>query len=232
MAFAMRRSDRLFAIIQMLRGRRRPLTAQQLADELEVGVRTIYRDMAELTAQRVPVRGEAGTGYVLDPGYDLPPLTLTPDELEAALLGAAWVAQRGDTALARGARSLIDKLSESLPKHLRLELIDAHLRPAPARSPLPDGVDIAPIRGAIRARAKVEIAYLDNAGKTSTRTIWPFTVAYMEDVRVVAAHCELRGDIRHFRADRIQQARVLSEKYPETQSALRRRWELQNPHRK
>jgi len=169
----MRRSDRLFAIIQMLRGRRRPLTAQRLADELEVGVRTIYRDMAELTAQRVPVRGEAGTGYVIDAGYDLPPLMLTPDELEAALLGAAWVAQRGDTALARGARSLIDKLSESLPKHLRLELIDAHVRPAPARSPLPDGVDIAPIRGAIRTRAKVEIAYLDNAGKTQASASEP-----------------------------------------------------------
>jgi len=167
----MRRSERLFAIIQMLRGRRRPLTAQQLARELEVGVRTIYRDVAELMAQRVPIRGEAGTGYVLDPGYELAPLALTPDELEAALLGAAWVAQRGDAQLARGARSLIDKLSESVPKHLRLELLDAHVRPAGARNPLPDGVDLAPIRGAIRERLKVEIAYADNAGKSSTRII-------------------------------------------------------------
>ena len=227
----MRRTERLFAIIQMLRGRRRPLTAQQLADELEVGVRTIYRDMAELIAQRVPVRGEAGTGYVIDAGYDLPPLTLTTDEVEAALLGAAWVAQRGDATLARGAKSLIDKLSESLPQHLRLELVDAHLRPAGARAPLPDGVDIAPIRAAIRERLKVEITYADNAGKVSARIIWPFTVAYMEDVRVVAAHCELRGDIRHFRTDRIRTARVLDESYPESQRALRKRWEAQNPQR-
>lgn len=228
----MRRTERLFAIIQMLRGRRRPLTAQQLASELEVGVRTIYRDMAELIAQRVPVRGEAGTGYVIDAGYDLPPLTLTTDEVEAALLGAAWVEQRGDTTLARGARSLIDKLNDSLPRHLRVELMAAHLRPARARSPLVDGVDIAPIRAAIRERLKVKIAYADNAGKVSTRIIWPFTVAYMEDVRIVAAHCELRADIRHFRTDRIRTARVLDEKYPESQRALRKRWEAQNPQRK
>ena len=228
----MRRSERLFAIIQMLRGRRRPLTAQELAAELEVGTRTIYRDMAELTAQGVPVRGEAGTGYVIDAGYDLPPLKLTPDELEAALLGAAWVAQRGDATLARGARSLIDKLTESVPKHLRLEMRDAHLRPARARNGTSDGVDIAPIRAAIRERLKVEITYSDNAAKPTKRVIWPFTVAYMEDVRIIVAHCELREDIRHFRSDRIRTARVLDAEYPETHRALRKRWETQNPQRK
>lgn len=227
----MRRSERLFAIIQMLRGRRRPLTAQQLASELEVAVRTVYRDMAELAAQRVPIRGEAGTGYVIDPGYDLPPLMLTPDELEAAMLGAAWVAERGDTTLARGARSLIDKLNDSLPRHLRTELLNATLRAPRPLSVIADGVDLAPIRGAIREGSKVEITYADPAGKATTRVIWPFTVAYMEHVRIVAAHCELRGDIRHFRTDRIRKARVLNTKYPETQRALRKRWQLQNPER-
>jgi len=227
----MRRSERLFAIIQMLRGRRRPLTAQQLADELEVGIRTVYRDMAELAAQRVPVRGEAGTGYVIDAGYDLPPLMLTPDELEAAMLGAALVVQRGDSTLVRGARSLIDKLNGSLPPHLRSELLNASLRAPRPLGALPDGVDIAPIRGAIREGLKVEIAYADTAGKATIRTIWPFTVAYMEHVRIVAAHCELRGDIRHFRTDRIRNARVLGLKYPESQRSLRRRWELQYPQR-
>ncbi len=227
----MRRSERLFAIIQMLRGRRRPLTAQQLATELEVGVRTIYRDMAELAAQRVPIRGEAGTGYVIDAGYDLPPLMLTPDELEAALLGAALVTQRGDAALARGARSLIDKLAESVPKHLRPTLLDASLRPARPRSAIADGVDIGPIRAAIREGLKVEIAYADDAGKPTTRTIWPFTVAYTEDVRIIAAHCELRQGFRHFRTDRIRNARVLPAKYPESQRSLRKRWELEFPLR-
>lgn len=227
----MRRSERLFAIIQLLRGRRRPVTAEQIARELEVSVRTIYRDVAELIGQRVPVRGEAGTGYVIDAGYDLPPLTLTTDELDAALLGAAWVAQRGDSSLARAARSLIDKLSDSLPKHLRTELLDASLRPAPARKPLADGLDLAPIRAAIREGLKVEISYADNANKPTTRIIWPLLVAYMEDVRVLAAHCELRDGLRHFRTDRIQKARVLSEKYPESQRALRKRWEQLHPRR-
>src|SRR5580692_9920437 len=112
----MRRTERLFAIIQVLRARRRPVTARQLADELDVSLRTIYRDTAELLAQRVPLRGGAGIGYVLDAGYDLPPLMLTADELEAAMLGAGWVSERGDASLARGARSLIEKLGQVAPK--------------------------------------------------------------------------------------------------------------------
>ena len=227
----MRRSERLFAIIQMLRARRRPLTARQLADELEVGIRTIYRDMAELAAQRVPIRGEAGTGYVIDAGYDLPPLMLTPDELEAALLGAALVVQRGDRTLVRGARSLIDKLNVSVPKHLRSELLNATLRAPRPRSALADGVDIAPMRNAIRDGFKVEISYADAGGKATARTIWPFAVAYMEHVRIVAAHCELRGGFRHFRTDRIRAARILDVRYPESQRSLRKRWALEFPHR-
>lgn len=228
----MRRSERLFAIIQILRGRRRPLTAQQLAHELEVGVRTVYRDMAELAAQRVPIRGEAGTGYVMDPGYDLPPLMLTPDEFEAAMLGAALVVQRGDATLSRGARSLIDKLNESLPKHLRTELLNSTLRAPRPIGALHDGVDLAPIRVAIREGYKVEIAYAGPGEKATRRVIWPFTVAYMEHVRIIAAHCELRGGFRHFRTDRIRNARVLDQKYPESQRSLRKRWELEFPDRK
>lgn len=103
----MRRTERLFAIIQILRSKRRPVTGQDLATELEVSLRTLYRDMAKLIAQRVPIRGEAGTGYVIDSDYDMPPLMLTHDELEAAVLGAAWVAVRGDEALRRGAHPLL-----------------------------------------------------------------------------------------------------------------------------
>lgn len=110
----MRRTERLFAIIQALRARKRPVTARQLADELEVSLRTIYRDTAELVAQCVPLRGGAGIGYILDAGYELPSLMLTSDELDATVLGAAWVSQRGDAGLARGARSLIQKLADSI----------------------------------------------------------------------------------------------------------------------
>jgi len=115
-----RRADRLFQIIQILRGARQPTTAQQLAEELETSRRTVYRDIAELMAQRLPIRGEAGVGYVLADDYDMPPLMLTPDEIEAVVLGAQWVAARGDPALARGARDLITKIDAVVPEHLRL----------------------------------------------------------------------------------------------------------------
>src|SRR5579859_7645755 len=120
----MRRTERLFQIIQILRSARFPVTGRVLADELEISLRTLYRDMAELMAQRVPIRGEAGAGYVLEDGYDMPPLMLTADELEAAVLGAAWVAKRGDPSLARGARDLVAKLSAVIPEALRPILLD------------------------------------------------------------------------------------------------------------
>lgn len=227
----MRRTERLFAILQVLRARKRPVTARQLADELEVSLRTIYRDTAELVAQRVPLRGDAGVGYMLDAGYELPPLMLTADELEAAMLGAAWVAQRGDASLARGARSLVEKLGQVVPKDLRPVLLDASVRPAPRRAGIVDGVDIGPIRRAIRERRKLEIRYTD-AGKTATtRVIWPFLLGFMDEVRVVVAHCELRDGFRHFRTDRIHAARVLDVKYPEAQRSLVKRWEEAFPGR-
>ena len=110
----MRKADRLFEIIQILRRSKKPVTADAMAAELETSKRSVYRDIAELLAQRVSIRGEAGIGYVLDKGLDMPPLMLTPDELEAAVLGAGWVAQRGDAALARGAQDLIAKLTHEM----------------------------------------------------------------------------------------------------------------------
>ncbi|TCM04501.1 HTH domain-containing protein [Sphingomonas sp. PP-CC-3G-468] len=125
----MRRAERLFQIIQILRANRSAVTGRRLADELGISLRLLYRDMAELVAQQVPVRGEAGTGYVLEDGYDLPPLMLTADELEAAMLGAAWVAKRGNTALAQGARDLIAKIVQVAPASLRPALLDETLKP-------------------------------------------------------------------------------------------------------
>lgn len=228
----MRRTDRLFRIIQVLRRKRRPITGRELADELEISLRTLYRDMAELSAQRVPIRGEAGTGYVLDPSYDMPPLMLTPDELEAAVLGAAWVALRGDPALERAAQDLVAKLTQVVPKALRPVLLDATLKPVSFRSRAADSIDVSALRRAIRDRCRVTIAYRDGEGATSERTIWPFLLAYMEETRIVAAWCELRRGFRHFRTDRIDRLTPLADHYPERREELRRRWELEiNTHR-
>ena len=220
----MRRVERLFQILQVLRSKRGPVTGRALAEELEISLRTLYRDMAELIAQRVPIRGEAGTGYVLGAGYDMPPLMLTPDELEAAVLGAAWVARRGDPALARGARDLIAKITQSIPPLLRPILLDAGLRPMSLRPVVTESFDVADLRGAIRDRRKVAIAYQDAVQRDSTRTLWPIFIAYMEEVRILAAWCETKADFRHFRTDRIRSLHVLDERYPERRAALRKRW--------
>lgn len=221
----MRRTERLFGIIQMLRTARAPVTGQALADAFEVSLRTLYRDMAELLAQRVPIRGEAGMGYVIDNDFDMPPLMLTIDELEAAVLGAAWVAQRGDALLARGARDLVAKLSAAVPEHLRTVLLDSGLKPFSFQAKQVDSFDVSDIRRAIRDRRKVAIHYADGAGQATERVIWPILIGYTEDIRMIAAHCELRCDFRHFRTDRMVEVDVLDESIPERFDLLRRRWE-------
>ena len=220
-----RRTERLFQIIQILRSTRFPVTGSALADELEISLRTLYRDMAELMAQRVPIRGEAGTGYVLEDGYDMPPLMLTADELEAAVLGAAWVAKRGDPSLARGARDLVAKLSAVIPDALRPILLDSGLEPITfARIAPPDTFDGAELRRAIRDQRKVSIVYEDANGTPSARTIWPIFIAFFEDVRVIVSWCESRQDFRHFRTDRIRSLCVDAEQYPEKKATLLKQW--------
>ena len=222
---AMRRTERLFAIIQILRRARAPITAAAMADELETSLRTVYRDVAELIAQRVPVRGEAGIGYMLESGFDMPPLMLTPDEIEAAVLGAQWVSARGDPALSRAANDLVAKIGAVIPAHLRPFLLDAALT-TPERSARvkPDGLDVGRVRAAIRGQSKVRLTYIDEAERETTRTVWPVAIAYYEAVRLLAAWCELRQDFRHFRTDRVVRAEFLDERYPARKDVLRSQW--------
>lgn len=220
----MRRAERLFQIIQILRGARRPVTAYSLSEELETSPRTIYRDIAELMAQRVPVRGEAGIGYILDKGYDMPPLMLTPDEIEAAVLGAKWVATRGDPALVRGARDLVAKISAVIPEHLRPLILESSAA-APNLTPhAPDALDMERLRVCMRTRGKLRILYEDGNQHRSERVVWPFTVAYFETVRLIVAWCELRQGFRNFRSDRIISAEFLAEKYTARTEDLRAAW--------
>ena len=220
----MQRADRLFQIIQVLRRTRRPVTADAMAAELETSKRTIYRDIADLMAQRVPIRGEAGVGYVLDGGYDLPPLMLTPDEIEAAVLGAQWVAGRGDPALARAALDLIAKIGATVPERLRPYALEPATRAAPRWNVAPDGLDMAQVRHAIRNGHKIALRYSDEKDRVSERTVWPFAVGYHETVRLLIAWCELRADFRSFRTDRVTRADFLEARYPERPAALRARW--------
>lgn len=224
----MRRADRLFQIIQSLRRARGPITADAIAAELETSKRTIYRDIAALIGQRVPIRGEAGVGYVLDDGFHMPPLMLTPDEIEVAVVGAQWVQGRADPALRRAAADLIAKIAASAPDRLRpLVLEPAAAAAPPSRANAADTIDMPQLRAWIIAARKVRLVYRDERGQQTERTIWPIAIGYLETVRHVVAWCELRGDFRHFRADRIVDADFLEDRIPERPAALRRRWRQQ-----
>jgi predicted DNA-binding transcriptional regulator YafY len=221
----MRRADRLFQIIQILRRRRSPVTAEAIAAELETSKRTIYRDIADLIGQRAPIRGEAGVGYVLDEGFDLPPLMLTADEVEAAVLGAQLVAQRGgDPMLARAAEDLIAKIAAVIPEGLRMLAMEPATRaPRNWRSP-PDAVDMAQVRLCIRAGRKMALIYRDEQDRETQRTVWPFAIGYHETARTMLTWCELRREFRSFRTDRISGAEFLEERYPERPATLRAKW--------
>ena len=221
----MRRAERLFQIIQVLRRSSLPVTGAALAAELEVSTRTVYRDVADLMAQRVPITGEAGLGYLLAAEYDMPPLMLTPAELEAVVLGAQWVAERGDPLLSPAAHDVLAKIASAVPIHLRPFVAE----PSTAAEPFLDGVEVvvatATLRDAVRKRVKLRILYCAGSGKRTERVVWPVVLGYSDTRRVLIAWCEMRQGFRHFRTDRIQAAELLHQRIGEPGGPLRRRWE-------
>lgn len=221
----MRRADRLFQIIQVLRRSSRPVTAEDIAAELETSKRSIYRDIATLVGQRVPIRGEAGVGYVLDGGFDMPPLMLTSDEVEAAVLGAQWVAGRGDPALARAARDLIAKIAATVPERLRPVVLEPAVASPPVWEPRKaEALDMAQVRASIHAGRKLELRYRDEQERETRRVIWPFLIGYRETTRLLVGWCEMRDDFRTFRTDRVVEAAFLEDRYPARPAVLRARW--------
>jgi len=223
----MRRADRLLKVIQILRRHRRPVRGQMMAEELEVSLRTLYRDIADLITDGVPIRGEAGVGYVLGEGYDLPPLMFNADELESVMLGLRWVMRRGDHALVRAAQDAVAKVGAVLPKELKPVLFDAALIVPPNWRGVADKIDVAELRRAVREQRKVKITYADEQGKLTERVIWPIAISYYEAQRLVVGWCELRTDFRSFRADRMLAAEVAADRYVERRKALLKRWQEQ-----
>ncbi|GES42231.1 DNA-binding protein [Rhizobium dioscoreae] len=221
----MRRADRLFQIIQILRRSSRPVTAAALAGELEVSKRTVYRDVADLMGQRVPIEGEAGFGYLLSPGYEMPPLMLTPEEIEAVVLGAQWVASRADKALANAARDVVAKITAIVPEHLRPFILEPSVGAKPLlQESEEENIDLPMLRAAIREGRKLRLRYRSDASAESTRIVWPVILGYSDTSRILVAWCELRGGFRHFRTERILAVEVLDENYGLRPGELRRRW--------
>ncbi|BBE72059.1 helix-turn-helix transcriptional regulator [Oharaeibacter diazotrophicus] len=225
----MSRAERLLALVQALRRRRRPVAGSELADELGVSLRTIYRDVQALIAQGAPIEGEAGIGYVLRPGFLLPPLMFTDDEIEALVLGARMAARRGDDRLATAADDALAKIAAVLPADLADRMEGDGLLVGFGRPERPDGVDLSALRAAIRNETKIAFAYVNERGEASRRVVWPIALAFFDRVRVLTAWCELRSDFRHFRTDRISEPTVLGQRYPRRRRALLKEWrELEN----
>lgn len=225
----MSRAERLLALMQVLRRHRAPVSGARLAAEMGISLRTLYRDIASLQSQGADIEGEPGVGYVLRPGFLLPPLMLSQEEVECLVLGARWVAERSrDAQLAEAAQNVVAKIASVLPRDARRELDGNTLFVRTAAQPLPvEASHLAGLRAAIRHEQKLRIQYQDGQGRASARVIWPFALGFFEDTRVVAAWCESRQGFRHFRADRIAALEPLAARYPERRQALLKRWRVQ-----
>ena len=225
----MSRSTRLFEIIQLLRAAARPLTARSIAELLEVSLRTVYRDIAALQAMRVPVDGQAGVGYLLRPGYDLPPLNLSPEEVEAILVGLALLGRTGDSSLQRAAVGAGAKIAVAVSREMGSEAAVPALYASGWHALPRTQTDLAVLRDAIREAKKLNVVYADKAGRRSERTLRPLALLFYIESVVLAAWCELRSDFRHFRADRILACSGLEERFAQEAPALRRRWQECRP---
>lgn len=228
----MSRSERLLDLIQVLRLHRTPVAGKALADELGVSIRTLYRDIATLQGQGADIQGEPGLGYVLKPGFMLPPLMFSEDEIEAITLGIRWAARRSDARLGAAARNAGAKIAEVLPPELRREMESSTLLVGPDYTAL-ETVDLTAVRIAIRKEHKLHIAYRDKVGSATTRTIWPFALGFFEKVKTVIAWCELRNNFRMFRVDRMDSVEATGERMPRRRLDLMKAWrdyEAAHPH--
>ena len=219
----MSRAQRLLDLIQLLRQHRQPVSGAALADELGISLRTLYRDIATLIGQGAHIDGEPGVGYLLRPGFMLPPLMFTEDEIEALVLGTRWVAQRTDASLRKAARTALTKIVAVLPDDMK-DAEDTGLLVGPGEAIAAGDAELPTIRLAIRTERKLRIAYTDVDNRHTSRTVWPFAVGFYERTRVVAAWCETRKDFRHFRTDRIAKLTLTEIRYPRRRQALAKEW--------
>ena len=208
----MRRADRLFEIIQQLR-RKPTVKASELAAALEVSERTIYRDIKDLAASGVPIEGEAGVGYVLKAGFDLPPLMFKEQEIEALVLGARFVESWADAELADAASDAIAKIEAVIPEKLRGYMANTALLAPTSHHMEPLSFNLGHLRRAIRSQLKVAFSYRDVLKQKSTRTVRPLSLAYFGPVWMLAGWCDLRDDFRTFRLDRIDNFEVATERF-------------------
>lgn len=199
----MRRADRLFQVVQLLRRRRGATTAAYIAERLGISERTVYRDIRDLIAAGTPIDGEAGVGYRMRPGYDLPPLMFDGDEIQALVLGVRIVGQLGDLALARASQSILNKVSAVIPRPLEPLLVDTPLYVPASIGEAGARAALAQMREAVVDRRRLRFTYGTASGETTDRTVRPLGIFFWGRTWTLAAWCELRDDFRNFRLDRV-----------------------------
>jgi len=222
----MSRSTRLFELIQILRAAQRPVTAETLAEKLSVSVRTIYRDILALQAQQTPVEGEAGIGYMLRKGYDLPPLNFDREEIEALRVGLLLVSRTGDSMLQKAAGRIFEKVDVL---HGPADWIQVSPWGVPTDDAELGCVSLSFLRAVIRDEYKVSLVYRDENGQETERVIRPLVLSYRSTCVLLAAWCELRAGFRHFRTDRIYGCEKMEERFVNQGDALRALWLEQFP---
>lgn len=222
----MSRSQRLFDLMQVLRRHRGTVSGEVLARETKVSLRTIRRDIATLQEMGAHIVGEAGIGYILRPGFLLPPMSFTADEVQALVAGANWVSHQTDDALALAAQNALAKIGGVLPAEMKRALDDDALYIGRQREDL-SAIDLGLVRKAMREQRKMQIVYTDQSGAASDRIIWPIMLGFVESKRFIAGWCEMRQDFRLFRTDRILKADFLDERYLPSRRQLVKQWRSQ-----
>ena len=221
----MDKTERLFSVMDALRRHRRPVTASALATEQGVSVRTLYRDIQTLIGLGAPIDGEAGVGYMLRPGFFLPPLMFSAEELEALVLGARWVEGRPDAGLAGAAKNALAKIATASPDDLRDRINSTGLWAAQAVWSQHKEPVLGIVREAMRTEKTLQLSYANEAGATSERPIWPVTLAYYEEKQIIGAWCLLRQDFRNFRVDRVRDATLTGAPFGKRRAILMKEWE-------
>lgn len=208
----MNRTERLLILIQTLRRYRHPVSGQRLADQLNISIRTLYRDIATLQSQGADIEGEAGVGYILRPGFFMPPLMFSQTELEALMLGVLWVSTFADRPLSNSASDALSKIKEVLPSNMRESMGAVPLRVGPPLTSKIANEDLSILRDAIRRECKINFSYRSKDGRQSERVIWPFAIGYFTEGRILVGWCEKQQGYRHFRTDGIISLTVHNER--------------------
>jgi len=217
------RSHRLFELMQVLRRHRGTVSGETLARESGVSLRTIRRDIATLQAMGADIDGSPGLGYTLRPGFILPPLSFTHEELQALVAGMQWISRQTDDALALAGQNALAKIDNVLSPELRRVIDDDALYIGRQREGT-SAIDLALVRRAMREQRKMRIQYRDHSGEATERIIWPILLGFVESKRFIAGWCELRTDFRLFRIDRIVNAVVLEDYYLGNRRLLVKEW--------